>query len=140
MSKGTELERKAENELIRDGYNVERARPDRRFIGPGRCITMAHDFFGAFDLFTLPYCGVGEWRWIQVCTDHTSHAAERRRKIEAFQMLLQGNREAPHPGHSLELWRWRGGRARKKDRLQRGWVKERLRVDRTWEVFEGGLV
>ena len=124
---GNAAENRAEKELEANGYLVERARPDLRWIGPGRCRSMAHDIFGAFDLFAVKANAADSSedriRLIQVTAG--SGVNERRMKVAAMHPKM------PYE-ISLEVWRWRGGRAKKTDRIKRGWIKEyldRIRLD-----------
>jgi len=121
-SKGNALERKAQLQLEAQGYLVERARPQIVWIGPGRPITKRVDLFGCFDLLALKAVPL-ELRVIQVCADVGGHAAERRRKIEQFAQQSGADRTEART-LTLELWRHRGGRARKADRLKRGFIVE----------------
>ena len=118
-SKGNALERKAQMLLEADGYMVERARPQIVWIGPGRPINKRVDLFGCFDLLAITPTRA---RLIQVCADTGGHAEERRRKIEAFAAEFDGLDARSF--YSLELWRHRGGRAKKSDRLPRGFIRE----------------
>jgi hypothetical protein len=120
--KGNELENRARRELEEAGWLVERCRPDLRWIGPGRCLSVSVDFFGAFDLWAV---GTDGHRLIQICADSGNSPAVRRRKIEAVAPAFP-------PADSIELWRWRAGRARAGDRLARGWIRERFRAGQ-WE-------
>jgi len=122
-ARGNELERKAQAQLEAEGYLVERARPQIVWVGPGKAINKRVDLFGCFDLLAIM---PAEMRLIQVCADVGGHAAERRAKIEAFAATFDplGRRTM-----SLELWRHRGGRAKKGDRLPRGFLREKYYGD-----------
>lgn len=125
-AKGNALELKAKKELEAAGYNVERANPVLMWIGPGKVISRRHDFWGAFDLIAA---SPREVRLIQVCADAPGSAADRRKKIEAVAPLFPQI-------CSFELWRWRGGRVRKGDRLPRGWIKEKFEGEE-WRPLDG---
>ena len=123
-ARGNELERKAQAQLEAEGYLVERARPQIVWLGPGRAINKRVDLFGCFDLLAIMPAGI---RLIQVCADVGGHAAERRTKIEAFAAEFDGLNARVF--YSLELWRHRGGRAKKGDRLPRGFLREKYYGD-----------
>ena len=117
-ARGNELERKAQAQLEAEGYLVERARPQIVWVGPGKAINKRVDLFGCFDLLAIM---PAEMRLIQVCADVGGHAAERRAKIEAFAATFD---PLDCRMMSLELWRHRGGRTKKSDRIPRGFVRE----------------
>lgn len=123
--RGNELERRAQKELEADGFLTDRARPDLRWIGPGRCISKKTDLLGAFDVLAVDQTHI---RFIQVCEDSGGHAAERRKKVEAI--------AGRFPGHvALELWRWRSEGRKKDGGHGRGWIKEWL-SPAGWREFE----
>jgi len=131
---GNRVEVMAEKLLESEGYLVERARPDLRWIGPGRCRSMAHDIFGAFDFLAVRRDRAAPPRWREqirlIQVTKSKSAASRRKKVAALEPLIPDI-------ISLEVWRWRGGRPKNSDRKPRGWTKEYLdRQDGTWKGLE----
>ena len=128
---GNAAENKAVKDLESEGYLVERARPDLRWIGPGRCRSMAHDFFETFDLLAIyndaTNSAKARIRLIQITASNAVN--ERRKKVAAIESRMPSVIE-------LEVWRWRKGRALKSDRKPRGWIKEYYdRINQIWVVF-----
>ena len=64
-SKGKTYEREAKQAYESMGYIVEQAIPKTVFVGPGRVMCIAHDFFGFWDLICKK---VDETVWVQVST------------------------------------------------------------------------
>ena len=125
----------------------EEARPDLRWIPDGkggfRPMTAAHDFWGVFDLLVAdPHEGV---LGIQVTTAQpnesnargaTSHAAERRRKIETWLRDEYGDLPCPITCYVIawvarrhfRIWRWWPA-----EWAVDGATLEQRRVDGRWE-------
>ena len=92
-AKGKRLEKMAEDILARDGYLVEKANPKLMFIGPGKVISRAHDFFGAWDIICVPK-KEGLLKFIQVSVwEEMSH------KIKQVRDFPQGK-------YRQEIWLW----------------------------------
>jgi len=85
---GKAFEKKVRGIMEAEGWQVETANPKLQFIGPGRMISKAHDFFGCIDLIGVhpkaPYTV-----FVQ-CT--TGAAAPRRKKMEAIKWNYDGHR------------------------------------------------
>lgn len=76
-AQGKGYEREVIKIMEAEGWTVEQAINKTIFIGPGRIISVAHDFFGLWDLMcikgnTLLFIQVTVWE----------HASDKRRKIE----------------------------------------------------------
>lgn len=79
-SKGKAYEREAMEVLKADGYMVEQAIPKTIWIGAGRIISVAHDFFGVWDIIAKK---LGEpTLWVQVTTWES--ISPRRKKIQEY--------------------------------------------------------
>lgn len=79
-AKGSKYEREVMKILENDGWVVERAHPQFIPVGPGRIISKAHDYFGAWDIIgkrpgykTL---------WVQVST--LAHVSDKRAQVNGF--------------------------------------------------------
>lgn len=80
VSKGKSYEKEVEQILLAENYMVERAFNKTVWLSAGRCISVAHDFFGCWDLIAKK---VNEpTLWVQVTTWEQSSA--KRPRLEAY--------------------------------------------------------
>ena len=89
-AKGKRLEKKARSILEFDGWLVEQANPKLCFIGPGKVISKAHDFFGCWDLVAVRNYLI---KWVQVST--WEHKSDKIKQVSGF----------PNAGIQ-EIWAW----------------------------------
>jgi hypothetical protein len=79
-SKGKAYEREAREILESEGWLVEKAIPKTQWVGPGRQIAIAHDFFNCWDL-------IGKRKehktlWVQVST--WEMVSVKRKQVASF--------------------------------------------------------
>ena len=83
VSRGKQYEKECEAILTAKLYLVERAFNKTVFLGPGRIISVAHDFFGLWDIMARKKSGsfndADMTLWVQVTTWES--VAIRKRKI-----------------------------------------------------------
>ena len=79
-SKGSQYEREVMRILEADGWQTERAHPKYIPVGPGKIISKAHDFFGAWDVIGKK-AGY-KTMWVQVST--LSHVSAKRSQVIGF--------------------------------------------------------
>jgi hypothetical protein len=101
-SKGLAKEKALARILTSVGYRVERAPLTARFIGKGRIVSVASDFFGSVDIEAIRRRT--PMLLIQACDN--GNASHRRRKIERELLPFQ-----PH-GSCVMLFTW--GRSKRK--------------------------
>ena len=92
-AKGKRIEKDARLILEAEGWLVEQANPKLCFIGPGRMISKAHDFFGCWDFVAVRNCMV---KWVQVGT--WAHKSDKIKQVDGFP-LVSGQ----------EIWLWVSG-------------------------------
>jgi len=83
-AKGDRAEVRAKKELEAEGFLVERAHGIPVWVGPGRCISKHHDFFGVFDLWAIRRDCV---RLVQITTSDKNLKAKRD-KIDDLEEYL----------------------------------------------------
>lgn len=79
-SKGSQYEREVMKILEAQGWVMERAHPQYFPIGPGKMISKAHDFFGAWDLIGKQ--PGHKTLWVQVST--ISNISGKRAQVNGF--------------------------------------------------------
>lgn len=78
---GKRLEGEVKEILTSEGWLVEQAIPKTIFIGPGKMIAVAHDFFGLFDLIAVrPNGFAAQVKFVQVTV--WEETARKRKKLE----------------------------------------------------------
>ena len=136
--RGNENERKAAQKLRDLRYKVQR----RQFAAvwrDGKSMPVPSDLFGIFDGIAMR---TGELRYYQVTTVREGDAggdspAKRRRNLEQWAREFYGPRGEFNnlfPAVTVELWTHRGGRAKKSDRVKRGFFVE------AWSPLDGGWI
>lgn len=76
-AKGKKFEKEVKTILESKGYMVEQAIPKTIFLGKGKIIAIAHDFFGCWDLIAKK---IGEpTLWVQVST--VGNLSHKRKQI-----------------------------------------------------------
>lgn len=91
-STGKAYEKEAREILESQGWLVEKAINKTIFLGPGKIISVAHDFFHCFDLIAKK---LGEkTRWIQVSV--WEKASQKRKDLASFPATLAYD--------SVEIW------------------------------------
>ena len=89
-AKGKRIEKDARLILESEGWLVEQANPKLCFIGPGRMISKAHDFFGCWDFIAVRNY---EIKWVQIST--WAHKSDKIKQVERFPF-----------GNEQEIWLW----------------------------------
>ena len=96
-SKGDAVEREVEAILKKDKDNLTfKAQRTMKFIGKGRFVSQANDFFGKFDLIVKNKKGMT--RWIQVKSD-PSDVSKAKPGIEEFY-----NEYCNKESETVEIW------------------------------------
>jgi len=80
--KGDKVEREIQHILEKKGFVVMKSPRTMRFIGPGRFISMANDYFGLYDLCAKKN---KETFWIQA-KSNINHVYEAQKKIAEFHL------------------------------------------------------
>jgi len=79
-TRGNNFENEVKKDMENKGFLVFKAQRTAKFIGPGRIISMANDFFGLFDLI----CKKGQITyWIQ-CKYGKDNIYSKRKEMEDF--------------------------------------------------------
>lgn len=86
-SVGKAFEKKVRMLMENAGWIVEQANPKLAFIGPGKVISKAHDFFGCIDLIGIR--GGSPWTIFLQAT--TGDAGVRRKKMEQVPWCLEAH-------------------------------------------------
>ena len=102
-SKGRALEHRVAGILEACGWATEIARPELRYIGPGRVISKAHDLFGVFDLVAKRRFDPS--LWVQVTSGGGGNASKRRAAAEEFsrKFIDIGNLGQDR----IQVWEWK---------------------------------